>query len=647
MINLNDKQKLESVNFVLDCLTYSKNYFRDYYKFCKALYSLRNAEIPEEIMGNFPLEFPALVPVDMYNNVQDLVASFYKILFSSDNVFRASPEGKTPEINARRATTYLAKAVALSNLKMEFTKSIIAATTYARGVGYVDAVEMELPKLSQVMAEGNWSIDFEKQKFIVPKYIPCQLRRHFPEPVTTAPNWAIQQEKVSFIDLMQELDRGEDSKYEFKPDALWNKKDSFPKGEFEEFYSMQEAKSFTVHDMGFWVELLQFRGWMPIWDDRRKAPKFIDCIATVANRSELIRFEQNELHYPAVESFIYTHLFPSDQEQIIPVGKVEASFDTFMHKFYIRNQMLMTLNRNLNPSYITDDINNANIPQYIPVESGRVYKISKSSKLEPLDQTTVPNAGFVQVDVFTDEMLNTFGNSRYTAGQDPRRKETAYGISVLKQGSQEPKEFQTEVILNYGLLKVARRYLDIGQLFLEQMPMKLFDSNEVQMIGRDQIFGEFNMTLDINQVWNENMQRQELMQSIEIFKDDPDIDQKELKMRFFRSLGFPEVEKLVPPSTVEMSFIDKENQLMVQYGVFVPVKPEENHLLHFKLHQQYISNPIVAQHAQIHQQMFQTQEKPAMSGVTPGGGRPQLPMLQNEPDLIKQISQRLEPNAGG
>jgi len=643
------KQEQEAIAYIVDCFNYSKSYFRDYYTFCKALHALYNVEIPTEIEKKFPTEFPALVPVDMHNNVEDLVAALYDILFSSDYVYRASPDGETPEYNARMATTYLAKAMDLSNLKMEYTKTILSAIKYGCGVGYVDAAEIEIPKLiekgpirqggeAEEVVSGK-HIDFEKNKVIMPQYTPIQLRRFFPEPVVTQPNWAVYQEKVSFVDLLQELEKGDDSKYDFNPDALWLKRESFPKSEFDEFYNTKEAQSQTVKDLGFWVELFHFRGWMPIWDDRRKAPKFVDCVATLANRSDLIQWEENEWYYPAVQSFIRSFLFPTDQEQIIPVGKVEASFDTFMHKFYVRNQVLLNLVRNLNTSYVTD---NDSTPQFITAESGKVYHVKRGAKLEPLTQAALPHQAIVQVDSFTDEMLTTFGNTRYMAGQESTRKETAYGISVLKESVEKPQKFQTQVVVHTGLFPIGRRYLDIGQLYLEQMPMKLFDSDEIVMLGKDKIFGQLNLTLDINDIWNQALRRQEFLKSIEIFKDDPDIDQIDLKRRFFRSFGFSEVDKLVPESSAEIIAIDKENQLMVQNGIFVPVNPKENHLLHFKKHRPFASNPIVAQHIQLHIQAFQDQQKstPFAQG---GEGRMRGGLPENEVDLLSSVSQRLQP----
>lgn len=645
-MHLTAEQKLEVKNTIIDLFKFSRSYFQDYYELCGVLKDLYNVELPDAIRNNLSEDHPGLMSPDMHLAVNDLMAGIDEMLFSTSPCVEAEAERDTPRDAARRATTWLEWATRTSELEMNFLKSIASACKFACGVGYVDLEEVDDVELKKdVLLSGENGepetryTDFVKGgKLVYPVYKPLNLLRVFPDPSVHRRNWVVDQSQVTLLDLMQEKAKGENSHYTFKVDDIVKSRNSFPRGDANLFFPKKvDYSSHLMKEENFPVELLHFRGWLPIKRADGK-PKFVDVIATVANRQVLIQFDLNEWHYPAVDSFIFTYLLPTDEEQIYPIGKVEAGMDIFLQQFYARNQRLMNLEHSLNRSYVTDD---DQMPDYIPAETGKIFKVTRGSKFESLDLGDITNKAYVEVDILKDELRYIFHSNQYSAGQDPRTTETAYGISKLTEGTRKGIKFEKKMIIRTGLQKILERYLEIGQMYAQNIPLKMFDSDEIQMIGAKNLFGRFNLKLKTIEPWQRPIQRQELLTAVKIYQGDPDINQIELKRRHFEAMMFPDPEKIVPDPASKFAEIERENRLMVQQGVFIEPLPHEDHVLHYKNHAQFQANPIVAQHMELTAKMYQEQQT---QGPPILGAEPRLP--QTEPHQLMQVSQRLEPGRG-
>lgn len=641
------EQKLEIINTIIDLFKFSRSYFQDYYELCGVLKDLYNVELPDAIKDGLDASHPGLMPPDMHLAVNDLVAGIDGMLFTTSPYVEAEAERDTPRDAARRATTWLEWATRMSDLEMEFLKTVSSGCKFAAGAGYVDIEEVDDVELRKDVLLSGGDRESETRytdfvnsgrKLVYPVYKPRPLLRIFPDPSPHRRNWIVDQSQVTLLDLMQEKAKGESSRYKFKVDEITKSKTSYPTGDANLFFPKKiDYSSHLMKEENFPVELLHFRGWLPIKQSTGE-PKFLDVIATVANRQVLIQFDINEWHYPAVDSFIFTYLLPTDEEQVYPVGKVEAGMDLLLQQFYARNQRLMNLEYLLNGTYWTDD---DKMPDYVTAETGKIHKVTKGSKFERMDLGDITNKAYVEVDVLKDELRYIFHSNQYSAGQDPRRKETAYGIEKLTQGSQKGVKFEKKIIIKTGLEKILNRYLEIGQMYAQNIPLKMFDSDEVQMIGAENLFGRFNLKLKTIEPWTRPIQRQELLTAVKIYNGDPQVDQIELKRRHFEAMEFPDPEKLVPDPASKLADIERENKLMIQQGVFIEPLPHEDHVLHFKNHQPYQQNPIVGQHMELTARMYQEQQT---QGPPVLGAGPRLP--QTEPNQLMQVSQRLEPGRG-
>lgn len=632
-MNLTEDQKKDVVDIVLDCFKYSKDFFTPYYNMCGVLNKLYNAQISDELKANLADDNPALVPPDLHLAVNNLLARIDGNLFAPDPFFRCSGGLNTSEENTENAVAYLKMASAKSELELQYNLSIFSAIKFACGVGYVDIDEIPITSLknniplkgAQFPNQNLFYTDFVQDgTFLCPTYVPCNLRRFFPDPDGPNLKWAIYQSRTTLLDLLQ------DDKYKFDVDEL--KKTAFPKGDFDQFFNSEELKSSLMKEYNVPVELLHFRGWMPILDEDKK-PKFVDSIITIANRQLLIQFEVNDWHYPAVESFILSFLFPNDMEMLYPAGKIEVSMDSFYETFYIRNQRLINLDRLNNPIYATDD---TDAPDYIQAESGRIYKFHKGSKFEEVKLQDISNKAYLEVDSIKEEIRHVFSSNEYNAGIDPRKRETAYGISVLKGASDDLVKYENKIIAHTGLLKILNRYLQMGQLFLEKAPITMQDG-ETKIIGKKELYGDIGIELKLNEVFNKPVQRQEMLQTVKLYQSDPFIDPVKLRRKHLSIMEFKDVEELVPDPEHKLLPIEKENMMMVKSGQIIPVLPEEDHMLHYKTHEKYSQHPAVAAHQQVHLAFMQKEK-----GVQTGGGG-KIPLAENEPDVLKQTSQRLQP----
>ena len=643
MIELNETQQKEIVNLIVDCYRYSKDRFGELYTLFGYLESLYNLNIPDEMEQDLEEENPGLVPADMHVGADELLAEFDNILFANDPFFSCKGGENTSERKLRNITSYLKTTTYKSKLKKAFRPTLKSAIHFGAGIGYVDTIDIPLNVLRKDLRLNETSQlryrDIVSEKsFTCPIYIGCDIRRFFPDPDNIQRKWGIIQSKSSLLDVLEDAEEEKDRRqYEIDIDAL--RKSTFPQADFEEFNNTTDFRSNLMKGYNLPVELLHFRGWIPIPnEDPNETPKFMDVIATVANRELLIQFDKNEWHYPAAEGFIQTTIFPEDYEIAYPVSKMNVSKNALLQKFYIRNRLLMALARNLNPPMVTDDPSK-DFPDYIQAQSGEVIKLTRGAKLEPLKTGEVPNEAYLESNNLTNEMQYIFGSNQFSAGATTPQNKLATGIMVLKGVTDSVKKFESNVIVDTGLIEILTRYYDIGRLTIEKIPIQMYDSNEVVELGMDDIDGgDIDIQIELNDVWNHPIQRQEMLKFAEIYKDDPYVDPVKLRRQHFRLIQLPNVEELVPDPAEKMLPVDKENMMMVKMGIPVPVLPQEPHELHLKGHLQFKDIPNVAQHIQQHIAMLQAKEQ---SPNAPGTAKPRIPMAQDEIGLAETLAQKL------
>lgn len=655
-LQLTDEQKKEVVDTIVDYFKYSKKAYGDYYDFCSYLRSFYRVELPNEIESDLSEDNPGLVPPDMFIASNQLLSTLDAVLFSADPFLKALPGPNTPPFNSRCATSYLRMAAQMSELEYEYAKTIRSAANYACGVGYVDFEEHNVQQLQEPSGEidqGYYGPDFVSTgKIVLPRYVPCSLVRTFPDPtMKRKKSWVIHQSQQSFIDLIVEMEEKENGRYDFDPEALKKLQGEFPQRDFFEYFPDMKYESGLLQDQNFPIELLHWRGWLPIrrrlvseirkqqgmeeLEGNPDSPIFIDAIATVANRNLLIQFETNEWHFPAAESFIFSYLLPQDEDEFYPVGNIQASQGLFLNNFYLRNQILRMLEKQLGGTYVTDD---EGLPTYLQADPGIVHHVEQGRTLKPLEQANIPREAFLMVGSGKDEMVNIFGSNQYSAGQDPTRKETATGINVLHGAHQTSSRFQTKMLIHTGLEKIARRYLEIGQLFLKDMPIKLHDSDEVIVMNRKNLFGEHQVISVSNEFWSKPVQQNVFLKMIELYGQDPYVDPVKLRRKHFASFEFDEIEELVPDPAEKTLPIEKENMLM-QQGVMVPVLPQEDHELHLKVHMEIKDSPLGKIHMEIHRANWQAQQKNPGQVANPSTGNQNVP--ENDLDAIMSAMKSL------
>ena len=633
-MKLSDDQKKEVAQIIQDCFHWSKRSFSNYYELCGVLNDFYNMKLPAEMERELEEDNPGLVPEDVHLGVNRLAARLNELLFSTDPFFKCKGEMGVTQETIDRVTAFLTLASVKSDLEFNIDQTLRSVIKFACGVGYVDAKEVSLIQLKNVRSgvggNGMRHPEFVKEKkFICPHYTPCNLRRFFPDPEGSPLKWAVHQSKVTLLDLLEDQDG--DKRY-----ALFNEdkvaKTTFPSGDFSQFFKKEQFTSSVMRTLNIPIELLHFRGWMPIVDAKTQKPKWIDCIATLANREELIQFEVNQWHFPAVESFILTYMLPNDVEFLYPAGKIEISMSSFMNIFYITNQRLRYLDRLLGPMHWTDD---RSLPDFLPAESGRIFKVDKGSKFDKIGVGTIPHQAYIEVDGAKDAMRWVYGSEEYTSGMTTPGKETATGINVLKGAVQSLTRHENKVIIKTGVSKILDRYLQIGQLFLEKTAVTL-PSGEITEIDRRDLFGAITLSVDINNAMNKPVMQQAFLQMAELYKDDKDIDPIEFKIAHFKAMEFPDVDKIVPDRKTKMLPIEKENMIMVQHGIVIPVLREEDDELHLEGHAQFKDLPNVAQHIQLHIANAERKQEG-------NGKQPKIPGYESEIDLIKGAAQRMQP----
>jgi hypothetical protein len=630
-MNLSDDQKKEIAQTILDCFKWSQSYFSSYYRLCDTLDDLYNAKLPDSMLIDLEEENPGLVTADIHLGVNRLTAKISQLLFSVNPFFKVEGEQGMEQETIDKATGFLKLASIKSDLETNIDQTLLSVIKFACGVGYVDVKEVELIELinasSDEMGGMNYPQFAKNKKFTCPAYTPCNLRRFFSDPDNFPPKWAIYQSKTSLLDLLE--DEENEGRYNlFDEEKIL--KTSFPQADFSQFFNKEQFQSSIMRNYNIPIELLHFRGYIPIIDPETQKPKWFDCIATLANREELIQFELNQWHFPAVDSFIMTFMFPNDIEFIYPSGKIELSMGSFMNFFYTMNQRLMHLDRILNPMHWTDS---KDFPDYIPAESGRVFSVDKGSTLGTINVPDIPAKVYVESNAQRDDIKSIFGANDVALGEQLPTNFTDYQLSLAKSAGEVITKFENKIIIKTGISKILQRYLEIGQLFLEKVPVAL-SSGEVRQIDKRDLFGGLTVFVDINSATDKPLKQQAYLQMAQLYRGDPDVDQIEFKREHFKIMDFPNVDKLVPDQKTRMLPVTKENIMMIQQGIPVPVMKEEDHKLHREGHQPYANYPLVGAHLQQHIALEQEQ-------MGQGQKMGQIPKYQSEPGMVRGVQKKL------
>jgi hypothetical protein len=316
-----------------------------------------------------------------------------------------------------------------------------------------------------------------------------------------------------------------------------------------------------------------------------------DKIIVVGARNFVLKIEDNP--FQGLLPFIMARYIPVPHE-LYGIGIPEVSENLQEELNSVRNQRMDNVNLIINRMWIANkyaDIDFDNMVSY----PGNVILSNDINAIKSLDTRDVTKSAYVEESIIKKDIDDASGESLYSRGGLPERRETATGIVRLQQASNI--RFDTVVkMLEFTVLRaMAKMFIWLDYHFL---PPEEF----ARIVGIEE-FQRYNGTSfyqqDINEILKQynfqpmgssttaikEVRIQQLMQAYKLFNQDPAINQLELRKMVLDVLDIKNINRLLKsPEQIQqeqqqalqqkLMLMQMENQLKGQ-GTKGGGKPQE------------------------------------------------------------------------
>lgn len=286
-----------------------------------------------------------------------------------------------------------------------------------------------------------------------------------------------------------------------------------------------------------------------------------DKIYTIGARKVILKEEDNP--FDGLLPFLMARYIPV-QHELYGIGIPEVSEDLQTELNTVRNQRMDNVNLIINRMFIANKYADINLDQLVSYP-GNVILTNDINAIRALDTRDVTKSAYMEEDIIKQDIDNATGNYSYNRGAPPERRETATGIIRLQQASDV--RFDTVVkMLEFTVIRhIAKMFLWLDYQFLPKEELEKilgeedytgleadkFYSQPVDVMLKQYLFQPMgSSTTAIKEV-----RIQQVMQAYQLFNQDPQINQTELKKMVLDVLDIKNQSKLLlpPPSVPESS----------------------------------------------------------------------------------------------
>ncbi len=320
------------------------------------------------------------------------------------------------------------------------------------------------------------------------------------------------------------------------------------------------------------VEVLEY------WDKNK--------IYTIGARKVILKEEDNP--FDGLLPFLMARYIPV-QHELYGIGIPEIAEDLQTELNTVRNQRMDNVNLIINRMFIANKYADINLDQLVSYP-GNVILTNDINAIQALDTRDVTKSAYMEEEIIKQDIDNSTGNYSYARGAPPERRETATGIVRLQQASDV--RFDTVVkMLEFTVIRhIAKMFLWLDYQFLPKEELeKILGEEDYMGLMADKFYAQpvdvmlkqyLFQPMGSSTTALREVRIQQVMQAYQLFNQDPQINQTELKKMVLDVLELKNQSKLLlpPPSVPEASAmggaIPGTGQEGGQGGPPVPQQPQ-------------------------------------------------------------------------
>ncbi len=293
------------------------------------------------------------------------------------------------------------------------------------------------------------------------------------------------------------------------------------------------------------VEVLEY------WDKNK--------IYTIGARKVILKEEDNP--FDGLLPFLMARYIPV-QHELYGIGIPEIAEDLQTELNTVRNQRMDNVNLIINRMFIANKYADINLDQLVSYP-GNVILTNDINAIQALDTRDVTKSAYMEEEIIKQDIDNSTGNYSYARGAPPERRETATGIVRLQQASDV--RFDTVVkMLEFTVIRhIAKMFLWLDYQFLPKEELeKILGEEDYMGLMADKFYAQpvdvmlkqyLFQPMGSSTTALREVRIQQVMQAYQLFNQDPQINQTELKKMVLDVLELKNQSKLLlpPPSLPE------------------------------------------------------------------------------------------------
>lgn len=568
--------------------------------------------LPKELQDAYDTmpERSALVPPDVYNNLNSLKAHFRKLLFAKRPYHRLSLFGQPGVINesTKKAEMVLQAIYDVQNEGAglpSIAKQVHHQALYA-GIA-ATYYEWKVVKRRQMQRgqDGNPALgesgfqykDETVMEYPSVNYIDIRRMRLDPSASSPKQNRIVGLQSVNHQYELFDLNRDPDNHYDFKEDDL--DRTNFQPTKYFEFMKADTEE----HDQGQKenqdfgdkrVERWSIRGLFRFERDRGRY-EVKDLTVEVGNREVLLAVKENDLPLSGWQMFDFPAI-DEQQGKMFPMGVVEPSLDTFVELFQKRNQSLDSANRNVYVDYYGDAAACETLPEYMDSASDRLHLIDLAAAglndwrqaIGILERPQLGQDTFMHASSLSRTLQQTMRMSDYLQGITPDQTESATGVAQLVTGGQDLTQEMIIQLQDTWYAPMARKLLVLWNFFLGGQTQQITKKDGTVVTIEP---GDTDIPVDVTIETNIGATQPSMVRRfVEVYPtiaNDPAFDPDVSRETLVDILNLPNADRLLVSKEYEQMIVSRES-IMLGYGIESPVHPRDRHQLHVEGHLEYI-----------------------------------------------------------
>ena len=569
---------------------------------------LARGKLPQDLENAYSAfkDRSALVPPDIYNNMNSLRAHFRRSLFS-----------KTPYLKLSHPSNPLLRDGAITKAELTLqgmndkAEDGVGLPSQADRVFYQAAYAglscvftkwtKEIAKKAvrnkqgQLQLDENGEVLFRNE--VVAQYaedIPLDIRRvrWNQNAAETKDIRTVGYHSLSTLSDLLVLNRTRHNHYEFNEKDL--RESSFTRSKYFEHGPENPDAENTSNDKGFsddMVEVQSIRGLFRFEDS--KGVRYQDLIVEIGNRTIVLGLKKNDLPISGWDLFSWPSII-KESGRIWAMGIVEPATDTFVEMFVKRNQSIDGTNRDIHLKVLADSSAAEDIPEIMEHNDDQIIFINASaaglssvnSGMQYMNRPGTSSDPFNQATVLSQEIQQTMKLSDYLQGKDPSRQETATAVAAVVSGGQSLTTHMMDGIADTYLRPTSKKKLILWNFFMGDQERKIFMGGETLSVQPGEIDLPYNVAIETSLAATNPAAARRLVEVLPTIMNDPFYDGQVVRETLNEILDLPNKERLlVDPTKLERTI--QNESIALGYGIAQEVDPNDNHIGHNEGHEEY------------------------------------------------------------